>query len=65
MSAARDPYEKLRMPGETPEEDLCGCTVPGRIMLRDALGSNPIHCLECNGEVPPERIGFGADLAEE
>lgn len=33
-------------------------------MLQGHLSSNPIACLRCNGEVPPERIGFAAALAE-
>jgi predicted nucleic acid-binding Zn ribbon protein len=34
-------------------------------MLRDSLGDNPLNCVECNGEVAPERIGFDAQLAED
>jgi len=28
-----------------------------------SLGFNPIHCLECNLEVPPELLELGAELA--
>jgi predicted nucleic acid-binding Zn ribbon protein len=30
----------------------------------EALGSNPMHCLVCNGEVPPERVDLPQELAE-
>lgn len=33
-------------------------------MLRDSLGENPLYCVECNGGVAPERLGFGWRLAE-
>lgn len=29
------------------------------------LASNPIHCLDCNREVFPERLGFGEKLADD
>jgi predicted nucleic acid-binding Zn ribbon protein len=28
------------------------------------FGYNPIHCMDCNLEVPPERLGFSEELAE-
>jgi predicted nucleic acid-binding Zn ribbon protein len=34
-------------------------------MLRDGLSDNPLFCVECGGEVPPERVGFDAKFAEE
>jgi hypothetical protein len=34
-------------------------------MLRDGLSHNPLFCVACNGEVPPERLGFDARFAEE
>jgi predicted nucleic acid-binding Zn ribbon protein len=34
-------------------------------MLRDTLTENPLQCVECNGEVAPERIGFDESLAQE
>jgi hypothetical protein len=59
-----DPYWKLRRPSATPEAELCKCADRPPIVLQDHLSPNPIVCLRCNGEVPPERIGFSAELAE-
>jgi hypothetical protein len=59
-----DPYWKLRPPSATPVAEPCDCADRPSIVLQGHLSSNPIVCLSCNGEVPPERIGFSADLAE-
>ena len=59
-----DPYWKLRPPSATPEAELCKCADRPPIVLQDHLSPNPIVCLGCNGEIPPERIGFSAELAE-
>ena len=50
-----DPYWKLRPVGPTPADEICRCADLKGVVLRDSLGENPIHCLVCNGEVPPER----------
>jgi Zn-ribbon-containing, possibly nucleic-acid-binding protein (DUF2310) len=60
-----DPYWKLRPPAATPEDELCKCTDRPPIVLQDHLSSNPIACIRCNGEVPPERIGFSANVADQ
>ena len=59
-----DPYWKLRPWPATPDDELCACADQPPIVLQDHLSSNPLACLKCNGEVPPERIGFTAELAE-
>ena len=59
-----DPYWKLRPESVTPDEELCKCVDRPPIVLQGHLSSNPIKCLRCNREVPPERIGFSAGLAE-
>jgi hypothetical protein len=59
-----DPYWKLRPPSATPEAEFCKCADRPPIVLQDHLSPNPIVCLGCNGEIPPERIGFSAELAE-
>lgn len=53
-----DPYRKLRPETATPEDELCKCADRPPIVLQGHLSSNPIACLRCNGEVPPERIGL-------
>ena len=63
-----DIYAKLRTPQPTPEDELCSCPrmPPVKLMtMRQVAGFNPIHCLDCNLEVPPERLSLTADLAEE
>ena len=62
---ADDVYERLRPPPPTPASELCSCSseTPVKIMSTALMGFNPIHCLECNLEVPPERLGFGQELA--
>lgn len=59
-----DPYWKLRPPPPTPPEDLCSCTGSRPLLLRSALGPNPLACAGCNLEVPPERLAISPQLAE-
>lgn len=58
-------YERLRPPDPTPADELCGFWDDTPVKLVGAaLFYNPIHCLECNGEVPPERLKLDPHLAE-
>ena len=59
-----DPYWKLRPKAATPDDEVCSCGDQPPIVLQDHLSENPLACLRCNGEVPPERIGFTAELAD-
>jgi Zn-ribbon-containing, possibly nucleic-acid-binding protein (DUF2310) len=65
LNTNRDPYECLRPESVTPDEDVCKCPDRPPITLQDHLSANPISCLRCNLEVPPERIRFPASLAEQ
>ena len=65
MGTDRDTYRRLRPPPATPVDELCVCPPDTPIKLMAALTFNPIHCLNCNLEVPPERLGFTAKLAED
>jgi hypothetical protein len=60
-----DPYWKLRPAGPTPDDEICRCPMGAGVMLRDGLSHNPLFCVACHGEVPPERLGFDARFAEE
>src|SRR4051794_2341645 len=64
--AGRDTYKRLRAPAPTLEDELCTCPAgtPVKLMSTGGLGFNPIHCLNCNLEVVPERLGISAELAE-
>ena len=59
-----DPYWKLRHESETPSDEVCTCGEVTPIALQEHLSPVPLARLRCNGEVPPERIGFTAPLAE-
>jgi len=59
-----DPYSKLRSGPSTPSDEICACTQHDEVYLAHKLGPNPLHCLRCNGEVPPEKLGFPPDLAD-
>lgn len=68
MAAVGDIYAKLRIPQATPEDEICSCsgTPPIKLMtMRQVDRFNPIHCLDCNLEVPPERLELTADIVEE
>ena len=65
MERTNDVYERLRPP--EPAEDVCSCPSepPIKLMtIRDVRGFNPIHCLDCNLEVPPERLAIDRRLVE-
>ena len=59
-----DPYWKLRPEAPTPPDELCGCESISTVVLCDTLGSNPLRCFDCSGEILPERVGYSADTAE-
>jgi hypothetical protein len=62
---AADRYRKLAPERQTPADEVCCCPGEPPVVLQDHLSSVPLACLKCNGEVPPERLGFSAGLAEE
>jgi hypothetical protein len=65
---AADIYARLRKPAPTPEDEVCACAgaPPVKLMsMRQVDGFNPIHCLNCNLEVPPERLDLTSELANE
>jgi len=57
-----DPYFKLKPLPPTPDDEICSCpgNPPLKLMSTALLGENPIHCLRCNLEVPPERLRLSA-----
>jgi predicted nucleic acid-binding Zn ribbon protein len=61
----RDVYARLRAPEPTPSDEICSCLGSPPIKLMSTLRSafNPMKCLECNLEVPPERLGLSEELA--
>jgi len=58
-------YSRLYPPGPTPPDEICSCAGRPPLKLMDALGYNPIHCMHCNLEVPPESLPLSTGLIEE
>jgi len=68
MSWKDDIYFTLRQPDATPDDEICSCSgaPPIKLMtMRQVHGFNPIHCLDCNLEVPPERLALPAEIVGE
>jgi hypothetical protein len=64
MHDEQDVYDKLCPPKPTPDSEICKCPGEKPIKLMNTFSFNPIHCLDCNLEVPPGRINLSAELAE-
>ena len=60
-----DPFDRLRPPPATPEDEVCPCGSGIPIKLMCALTYNPVHCMRCNLERSPARLGLDASLVEE
>lgn len=59
-----DAYARLKRPpasGEPP----CACPGSPPIVLQGRLEPNPLVCLRCNAEVPPESVPVPVDLVDE
>jgi predicted nucleic acid-binding Zn ribbon protein len=65
MNDGYDVFWKLRSPPPTPANEVCSCSDFPPILLGAGISSNPICCLRCNLEVPPERLGLPEDLVED
>ena len=59
---AHDPYLRLRTPPPTPSDEICRCSDTPPVKLMTALGANPLHCMRCNLEVPPEALPLPIEL---
>ncbi len=58
---AQDKYFKLRVPEPTPADEICRCVdAPPITLMGGTFGFNPIHCLNCNLEVPPETFNLSS-----
>jgi predicted nucleic acid-binding Zn ribbon protein len=67
MAGDRDIDNLLRAPEQTLADELCSCLgeSPIKLMSTGGIGFNPIHCLECNREVPPERLAISRALVQD
>lgn len=59
-----DRYWKLKPEQATPVDEICVCDRQYPIVLCDILTCNPVRCLNCNQELPPERWEPSAEMVE-
>lgn len=59
-----DKYAKLRPETATSSHEICRCQDTPPIALQDHLSPVPLACARCNGEIPPEWLGFTNDTSE-
>jgi predicted nucleic acid-binding Zn ribbon protein len=59
-----DRYWKLKPEQPTPADEICVCDQQYPIVLCNVLTRNPIRCLKCNRELPPERWEPTAEMIE-
>src|SRR5512137_808804 len=57
-------YFKLQPPLPTPDNELCKCVGNKPIKLICDLGYNPLHCLECNLEIPLKTLILSEELID-
>src|SRR5437763_751831 len=56
-------YFKLRPPEPTPADELCRCLhTPMKLMY--ALSYNPLHCMNCNLEIPLDTLTLSSEVVE-
>jgi hypothetical protein len=65
LQSFMNPYWKLAPSPPTPLDEICPCDDVTPIVLCAKATPNPLSCARCNLEVPPERIGFAAALADQ
>jgi hypothetical protein len=67
VHGTRDNYRRLRPAPPTVADEICSCPsgTPTKLMSAGGFVSNPLSCLDCNLEVPPERLEFGEKLADD
>ncbi len=58
------PLDKLRPPEPTPPEEICSCSEDKPLKLMTTLGHNPIHCVDCNLEIPLEELPLSTVLID-
>ena len=64
--ATGDPYWRLRDREPIPVEGVCACAGVVPVKLCPAVAStNPILCMACNLEVPPERLAFPEEVVDD
>ena len=60
-----DPYARLRPPSPTSEAELCPLPLASPLKLMPALAYNPVHCMDCNLEVPPSVLALPPGVIDE
>ncbi len=64
MTYEVDPYRRLRPLPPTPDAEICTCDSATSVVLQPHFSPNPLSCARCKLEVPPERIGLDASVAD-
>ena len=64
MANFTSPYSRLLPQPATEADEICQCENGPPVLLQPHLTRNPLSCGRCNLEVPPERLGFDAALAD-
>ena len=59
-----DRYASLKPPAPSSADEICSCAGPTPIVIRSSLTYNPIACVDCNGEVPPESLDLSLELIQ-
>lgn len=49
----------------TPIDEICKCSKDKPIKLMQALGPNPLHCVDCNLEIAPESLALNNNLIDD
>ena len=62
--AGADPFLRLRAPAPKSPDDLCGCDDQPPMKLMQARGYNPLYCMRCHREVPPERLALTVRMTD-
>jgi hypothetical protein len=55
---APDLYRRLKPQPATPDDERCACAEVTALVLCHALTANPLRCMACNKELPPERLNL-------
>jgi hypothetical protein len=58
------PYAKLRSPAPTPPDEICRCRDTPPVKLVAGVSFNPVHCMLCNLDVPPETLEIPPELVD-
>ena len=59
-----DRYASLKPPSPTLADEICACEESTPIVIKSSLTYNPIACVDCNGEIAPDRLEMSPELIQ-